>query len=154
MGCASLLLRYPNDFSSSPTRGEEYPSSMIIPRNTLGLIDILVLHRILQHHAGAHLANMGALDFLPGSLGGGIFIPARRFQRRAALGQFFVADQDIGGAFAQVDAHPVVGLEQCQSAAGGSLGRSIQDRWRTRRARLAAIADTCLLYTSPSPRDS
>ena len=35
---------------------------MIIPGNALGLINLLILDRILQHHAGAHLADMGALE--------------------------------------------------------------------------------------------
>ena len=100
---------------------------MIIPRNALGAIQVLIFHRILQHHAGAHLADHAALHLLPGRLRGGILVTARRFQFLAALGQFLVRDQHIGRALAQVDAHPVAGLEQRQPAARGGFRRGIED---------------------------
>src|SRR4029079_18948084 len=106
----------PRLFSFSPAR------LVVVARDAFGLVDLLILDRILQLHAGAHLADMGALDFLPGGLGGGIFVTTRRFQLLAALGELFIADQDIGGALSQVDAHPIVGLEEGQAAAGGGFG--------------------------------
>ena len=58
---------------------------MIVPGYPHGLVDLLILDRILQHHAGAHLADHAALDFLPGGLGGGIGKAAARFEILAAL---------------------------------------------------------------------
>src|SRR5258707_13458325 len=76
--------------------------SVIVPWYPLRQVDVLILDRILQHHAGAHLADMSALDFLPGRLRGGVFETARGFQILAALGQFCLADQDIGRALVVV----------------------------------------------------
>src|SRR4051812_25004505 len=42
---------------------------VVVSGNALGLVDLLILDRIFQHHAGAHLALEGALDFLPRRLG-------------------------------------------------------------------------------------
>ena len=38
---------------------------MIVSRHAHGEVDILILDGILQHHACAHLTDMGALNFLP-----------------------------------------------------------------------------------------
>src|SRR6478752_6161827 len=101
---------------------------VVIPRNALGLIDLLILDRILQNHAGAHLADMLALNLLPRRLRGGVFVTARRFQRLAALGQLFIADQDVGRALVEIDTHPVAGLDKGQSAACRGFRRGVEDR--------------------------
>ena len=45
-----------------------YDFSVIIARNAHGLVDLLIFDRVFQHHAAAHLADMLALNFLPGRL--------------------------------------------------------------------------------------
>ena len=47
----------------------------------------------------------------------GILVAAGLRQRLAALRQLLVADQDVGGALVEVDAHHVAGLEQREAAA-------------------------------------
>ena len=101
---------------------------VIVARHAFGQIDILILDRVFQHHAGAHLADMGALDFLPRRLRSGIFVTARRFQRLTALGQLFIADQDVGRALVEIDTHPVAGLDKGQSAACRGFRRGVEDR--------------------------
>src|SRR5690606_18699935 len=117
------------------------PALVIVSRQAARMRDILILDRIFQNRAGFHLADNGALDFLPRRLAFRIFIAARSFQGLAALGQFLIRDENIRRAATEIDAHAVAGLQNGQSAASGRFRRSVEDRRRTRCARLATVAD-------------
>ena len=71
----------------------------------------------------------------------GILVAAVALQRRAALVELLLGDQDVGGALVEVDAHAVAGLEDGQAAAGRRFRRGVEDRGRARGAGLAAVAD-------------
>ena len=114
---------------------------MIVARNAHRLRQALVMDCGFEHHALVELGHHLALDLLPRRLALGIGEPAVLGERGAALVQLRVRDQDIGGAFLQIDAHPVAGLDQRQSAARRGLRRSVQDRGRAGGARLPAVAD-------------
>jgi hypothetical protein len=73
--------------------------------------DVPVFDRRFQHHALVELADHRALDLLPGSLTLGDLEPAGGFKLRPALRQLLFRDQDVGGAFRQVYADAVAGLQ-------------------------------------------
>src|SRR6185437_3281754 len=102
---ARLPLRRPVTFEFSLAR-----LLVIIPRHEL-FRDALVFDRRLEHHAVGELIDHAALDLLPRRLMRRIREAARLLQRRAPLREFGVADEHIGPALVQIDAHAVSGLQ-------------------------------------------
>src|SRR5262245_39879319 len=62
---------------------------MVVARHAERLGDLLVFHRILQHAALVELADIGAVDLLPGRL----VDQRRQLQIGAAFGQLFIGDE-------------------------------------------------------------
>src|SRR6185312_17130197 len=132
---ARLPLRRPVTFEFSLTR-----LLVIIPRHEL-LRDALIFDRRLEHHAVGKLIDHAALNLLPRRLMRRIGEAALLLQRRTAPRQLGLVHQNVGAAFLQIDEHAVTALEQSEAAAGRRFRRGIEDRRRTRRAGLAAVAD-------------
>src|SRR5215207_5852064 len=116
-------------------------ASMVVARDALGLRDALVLDGRLQDHALAELIHHRALDLLPRRLMAGEMEPARVLERGAALRQFPVRDQDVGGSLVKVDADAVPRAQEREPSPRGRLGRGVEDRGRAGCAGLAAVTD-------------
>ena len=69
---------------------------MVIARNALGLGDLLVFHRRLQHHAVREVVDDAALDLLPGRLVAGILVSAVALQGGAPLVALLPGNEDVG----------------------------------------------------------
>lgn len=89
--------------------------------------DVLIFDRVFENRAGFHLADNGALDFLPRRLAFRILEAPSRFQSLVTRCQFFVRDQNIRRAATEIDAHTVAGFQNCQTAASGSFRRGVED---------------------------
>ena len=83
---------------------------VIVARDAIGLGDLLILDRGLEHHPLAELIDHRPLDFLPRRLAGGVVETALRGEFDPALGQFLFRDQDIGLALVEIDAHAIARL--------------------------------------------
>src|SRR5438067_827409 len=90
---------------------------VIVARNSAQLRDLLIFHRRLEHHAVGELIDHAALDLLPRRLALWIMVAAVLLQLRTPLGELALRDEDIRRALVEIDAHPVAGLQQRQSAA-------------------------------------
>src|SRR5262245_21743694 len=109
---------------------------MRVPWHALRVDNPLVVDREVEAGAACQLADELALQLLPGRLA---FLDVR-LPRRLALGELFLADQDVGASLADVDTNLVAGLEQRQAAADRGLRRGVEDRGAGRRAALSAVA--------------
>ena len=88
---------------------------MVIARGSFCAGNILKLWSTFQNHPFREGTHFFAEDFLPGRLAVG---REGLFGQRGAAGfQFCFVDQDIGGAFLQVDPHHVAGLDNGQATA-------------------------------------
>ena len=112
---------------------------MVVPRWALAC-HVAVLGGPRQRHAAVERFHQGALDLLPRCLVAWIAVTALLRQSLAARLYLGVLDQQAHFAAIEVDAQAVAVLEQRQAAAGGRLGRGIQDRGRAGGARLATVA--------------
>src|SRR5215472_19151266 len=111
-------LRSESDLSPQAGRGElaaPLNPLVIVARNPHGLRQALVLRGRREHHAVGELLHHGALDLLPRRLARRIAVAALLLERRPALRQLRLADEDVGGALVEVDAHAVAGLKQRQA---------------------------------------
>src|SRR5262249_5398181 len=124
----------------SPEGGEGEGRSVIVARHAL-LGDALIFDRRGEHHAVGELLDHAALNLLPGRLARREMEAALLRQGGAAGGELLGGGQDSGAARVEVDADAVAGLDEREAAAGGRLGRGVEDRGRARRAGLAAVAD-------------
>src|SRR5579885_1213983 len=95
-------------------------SLMVVPGNAL-LGDMLIFHRRLEHHPVGKLIDHRSLNFLPRGLALRIMKAALPFEFGAALGELGARNQDVRGAFAQIDPHAVAGLQQRETASGSGL---------------------------------
>ena len=114
---------------------------MIIPRHADGAGDVVVARCEFEAGAGGLLADGDAIELLPRRLVFRIRKSALRFQFGEALLQLLRRDQDVGSALVEVDADPVAGLEDGETAVGGGFRRGVEDRGRAGGAGLAAVAD-------------
>src|SRR3984957_7668487 len=114
---------------------------VIIPRDAAFAGDVVVARGKLHAGAGGLLADGRAIDFLPRRLVCRIGEAAFGFQLRMPLLHLVIRNQDVGAALVEVDANPVAGLQDRKAAVGGSFRCRVQDRGRTRRARLSPVAD-------------
>src|SRR3954449_9669764 len=81
--------------------------SMIIPRDPDGAGDVVIAGGEFEAGAGGLLADIAAIEFLPGRLVFRIGEAAHRFQVGKAPLQLFIRNQDIGVALVEVDADTV-----------------------------------------------
>src|SRR5690606_31504089 len=72
-------------------------SSMVVARQPFGLCDALLLSRSFEDRSAVHLADKGALDFLPRRLGSRVGTASCLAQRRAA--SFDLAGLDLQSHF-------------------------------------------------------
>src|SRR5438309_11476420 len=103
---------------------------MAVPRYSCCLRDTLKSDSRLEHHAAGKLIDERALNFLPGRLARRVGVAAVFQKRDATLGVFGLRNENVGGAFAEVDAHAVAGPEQRKPAASRRLRRGIENRRR------------------------
>src|SRR5947209_1885684 len=116
--------------------------SVIIPRHPDGAGDVVVAGGEFEAGAGGLLADIAAVQFLPGRLVLRIGEAAHRLQVRKAPLQLLLRDQDVGVALVEIDADAVAGLQHSEPAIGGGFRRRIEDRRRAGGAGLPAVADT------------
>ena len=64
------------------------------------------------------------MHLLPRRLAVRNLVTSGALQHRAAHGELRFGNQNIGGAFVEIDPHAVAGLQQSQAAARGGLGRA------------------------------
>jgi hypothetical protein len=101
---------------------------MIVARYALGVCDIAIFDCRLQHHAFGQLIDHATLDFLPWRLALGKLVAAIVLQFSAPALDLVVGDENVGGALAQVDPHPVAIAQQRQPAADSGFRRGVEDR--------------------------
>src|SRR4051812_34384918 len=106
-------------------------SLMIIPWYPFTRGNALVLDRRLEDHAVREFVHHTTLDLLPRGLVVGDGIAPAAGERRAALFELRLGNEDVRGTCVQVDAHPVSGLEDRQTTPGGRLRGGVHDRWRS-----------------------
>src|SRR3972149_2201273 len=98
-------------FTLSPQgRGKDF--SVTIPRRALGVGDVLVFDRRLEHHAAFQLIDHAALDFLPGRLAFRELVATLALQRLPAARELGVRYLDVRSALVEVDPDDVAGLHQ------------------------------------------
>src|SRR3546814_7776117 len=114
---------------------------MAFARQPRGLSDALIFFGALEDRAAIHLPDQLALNLLPRGLRCGISENAGLGEILPPLLQLLRIDQYIDRTAAEVDADPVAGTQQREAAAHRRFGRGVQDRRRTRRARLTTVAD-------------
>src|SRR5471030_3075143 len=111
---------------------------MRVPWHSLGLRDLLVVHREIETRAARELADELALKLLPRRLA----LLDVRLPRRPALGELGGRNHDVCRTLADVDPDLVAGLEQRETASYRSFRRGVEDRRAGRRTALPSIADT------------
>src|SRR5580698_9198142 len=114
---------------------------VIIPGDADFAGDVVVARSKLHAGAGGLLADRRAIDFLPRRLVCRIGKAAFGLQLRMALLHLVIRNQDVGAALVEVDANPVAGLQDRKATVGGGFRRGVEDRRRTRGARLSSVAD-------------
>jgi hypothetical protein len=77
---------------------------MVIARNPERGVDLLILHRRLEHHPFGQLSDDAALNFLPRCLTHQVLVAASCLKTGAADTELLVGHQNVGRAFLQVDA--------------------------------------------------
>ena len=98
---------------------------------------ILVFDGQFHTRAIGELSHILAIDFLPGCLVNQIGL----FPVLFALGEFSVADEDIGRVCVEVNAHAVTRLEKGKATAHCGFGRGVEYGRAGRSAALTSIAD-------------
>src|SRR5215217_2120634 len=86
--------------------------------------DVAVLQRRFENPAAVELADRGAVDLLPGCAA----LRVRRDTFLLAAFDLFVGHEHVAAARAQVYAYHITGPQPGQAAAGGALGRGVEDR--------------------------
>src|SRR5262249_58212331 len=103
-------------------------ASVVVARHALALGNLLIFDGGLQHHAVREIIDHPALDLLPWRLVRRILIAAMALQVGAAPVVFLLADQDVGAALGEIDAHAISGPEDGKPPARCRLRRGIEDR--------------------------
>src|SRR5262245_25773210 len=112
-------------------------TSVGVPRDSLGVREVLVFHGELHAAAGVELPNGRAVDFLPRRL----VLEHQRGERASAVRDLLVGEQDVGAPFPEVDADPVPRPQDGEVASGSGLGTRVQNRRGVGGAALAPITD-------------
>src|SRR5438105_450680 len=88
-------------------RSPSNSASMVVARYALGLGDLLIFDRWLQHHAFGKLIDIGAEDLLPWRLALRHAISSVGEEIAPPLVELFLWNEDVGGALVEIDPHPI-----------------------------------------------